>query len=211
MSARCSRCPTRCSLETASSKPYSRRRMPPIPSQVRLVRRSWVSPPRAVGVPGRHCWQGPGSPKPPWSVGGPEVPVAGDPFERALAAVGELHAGTDHEILDGARDEHLARAGERAHPGADVHADAGDVPVPALDLARVKTRADLDAERPHRLLHGSRGADALARAVEGGEESVAGALHHDAAVARDRAFGDEVVLLEQVPPRPVAHCGGARR
>src|SRR5215204_2160340 len=68
----------------------------------------------------------------------PEVPLAGDPLQHLGAAVVEAEVRTDDEVLDRARDEHLARPGQRADSRADVDADAGDIVAAALDLAGVQ-------------------------------------------------------------------------
>src|SRR5690349_15480849 len=69
---------------------------------------------------------------------GPELPVAGHALQRVRAPIVELQLGPDHEILDRAGDEDLAGPRDRAHARADVHADAGDVVLPPLDLTGVQ-------------------------------------------------------------------------
>src|SRR6516164_8838638 len=68
---------------------------------------------------------------------GEELPLAGDALELVDAVLGELDTGADHEILDGARDEHLARASEPADASSQVYAYAADVIAHHLALASV--------------------------------------------------------------------------
>ena len=81
------------------------------------------------------------------SVRCPEVPVTWDTLEGAGTPVVELEIRTYNEILDSACDEHLARSGESAYSGADVHADSGNIVFSPLDFARVKASAHFDAQR----------------------------------------------------------------
>ena len=74
-----------------------------------------------------------------------------------------------------------SRAGGDA--GADVDGDAGHLAVQQLALARVQAGANLDAELPTASLIAQRAADRARRAVEAGEEAVAGRVHLDAAEA----------------------------
>ncbi len=74
-------------------------------------------------------------------------------------------------------DQHLARTRQREHPRSRVHRDAAHVIADELDLAGVQADPDLDAERPDGPRH-LRGAPGRAgRAVEDGQEPVAGRLH----------------------------------
>src|ERR1019366_4788058 len=77
----------------------------------------------------------------PWTVqntdvgGGPpsparsleEHPFAWDALEGLGATRLEHKASTSREVLDGARDEHFTRPGERADPGRSVDGDARDI------------------------------------------------------------------------------------
>ena len=66
------------------------------------------------------------------------LPLAGDALELLGAAVRKRDTRADDEVLDGARDEHLVRAGERADPRADVDGHAADVVADELALAGVQ-------------------------------------------------------------------------
>src|SRR4051812_43618075 len=85
------------------------------------------------------------------SVGdGEELPATRDALEVVLAAIAELNARAGDQIGDRSGDQHFARAGKRANPCADVHADATDVVAPQLDLTGVEPGAQLEVERPGR-------------------------------------------------------------
>ena len=110
--------------------------------------------------------------------------------------------GADDEILDGARDEHLARLGERRDARAEVDGEALGAGVGELDLARVEAGADLEAEPAHRVADRAGTADRARRAVEGGEEAVAGEPHLLAAEPLQPVADDRVVLGEEGRPAP---------
>src|SRR3954470_24653569 len=97
-----------------------------------------------------------------------EAPFAGGALQRLHAAVGELEAGTDHELAHGAGDEDFARAGQRAYTGADVDRHAADVVADQLDLAVVDAGPHLEPEPRQLSLHRPGAADCPGGAVEGG-------------------------------------------
>src|SRR5215204_4266046 len=115
-----------------------------------------------------------------------ETPVARHPAQLVRAPVLEVDSRADHEVLDRARDEHLAGLGTRHHPGGYVHGEAAQVVAHHLELARVEARAQLEPQLPHGLRDRCRAADRPGGAVEGGEEAVAGALDLAAAVELER-------------------------
>jgi hypothetical protein len=51
----------------------------------------------------------------------------------------ELDARSDDEVLDGRRDQHLARTGEGRHPGTDVDGHPGDIVSSDFDFTCVDT------------------------------------------------------------------------
>src|SRR5438477_4237938 len=110
------------------------------------------------------------------------------------AAVVEGEPGAGDEILDGLRDEHLARPGERGDPCPGVDGDAADLRPVELTFAGVDTGADLDAQLPDSLAGRERTADGARRPVEGGEEAVARRVHLAAAEAVELAPDRAVVF-----------------
>ncbi|GIK78525.1 MAG: hypothetical protein KJ006_00840 [Thermoleophilia bacterium] len=78
--------------------------------------------------------------------------------------------------------------------------DAGDVAVEKLDLAGVDAAPELDAELAHAGGDRARAAHRARRAVERGEEPVAGRLDRPAAMLADQLAGDPVVAGEELAP-----------
>src|SRR5919201_3168968 len=103
-----------------------------------------------------------------------EAPWIRDPLQPVLAAVLEVDPRAGDEVLDGARDEHLAGLGKRRHARADVHGDAADLAVDELALTRVQPCADVQVERADAVADRARAADRPRRSVERREEAVAG-------------------------------------
>src|SRR4051812_42552975 len=104
---------------------------------------------------------------------GEQAPGAPNALQLVLAPGVEADPRADDQVLDGARDEHLARPGGAHHARADVHGEAADVVADHLALARMEPGPDLDAELAHRLLDRRGGADRAGGTIEGGEHAVA--------------------------------------
>jgi protein kinase-like protein len=133
-----------------------------------------------------------------------DPPLVGHALELVGTAVLELQAGPRHQVAHRGADQHLARAGQGRHPGADVHGDAPDRVAGHLDLTGVQARPDLDAERLYAADGGGRAPDGAARTVEHGEEAVTGRVDLAPPETGQLTAHERVVALEQVPPRPVA-------
>ena len=103
------------------------------------------------------------------------------------AAVLEGEAGAGDEILDRARDEHLAGLGVGGDARAGVHRDPRHLAVQQLALAGMEARAHLEAERVTPSTIALRAADRPRRPVEAGEEAVPGGVHLVAAEPRELA------------------------
>src|SRR6185312_10116067 len=71
-------------------------------------------------------------------VDGEEAPFARHALQFTGTAIAERDAGTDDEVLDGARNEDLVRARERSDSGADVYSHAAYVVAHELALAGVE-------------------------------------------------------------------------
>src|SRR5262245_51122230 len=82
---------------------------------------------------------------------GVEAPFLGHALERVEPAVFELEAGADGEVLHRARDEDLARGGNREDALADVYGNTREATLERLDLPGVKAGADLDSQLPDRV------------------------------------------------------------
>ncbi len=135
------------------------------------------------------------------------MPFPRNALEGVFAAVGELEAGTHHEIRDGARDEHFAGLRERNDAGRDVHRDATELVIALFAFAGVHAGAHFETEAPDR---GGCGESAVHRAsgtIERDEEPVAGGFHFLAAVALELTAHDLVVAVEQFTPTLVTELG----
>src|SRR5262245_58348562 len=76
-----------------------------------------------------------------------QPPIVGDALELMRTAVGEADPRPGDEILHGARDEHLARAGQGSDARGDMDGDPADVLAEQLDLTAVQADANLQTER----------------------------------------------------------------
>ncbi len=94
---------------------------------------------------------------------------------------------------------------QRHHPRTDVDGQPAHVALACLQLTRVQAGANADPESPHPPADRRRAADAPSRAVEGGEEAVAGVLDLLAAMARELTSDQVVVALKQLVPSTIAH------
>ena len=139
------------------------------------------------------------------------APRVVDALEQVAAAVAEAQRRAQHELLDRARDEDLARPGQPGDAGAEVHRDPGQVAARTAALAGVDAGTQLESQRPDGVAHARGPADRAAGAVEDDEEAVAGALDLVAAGERELAAEDRVVLGQQPRPALVAEGGGVRR
>src|SRR6185369_4761239 len=136
------------------------------------------------GGDGSPSWTSPVRPGSPLSrLHREEAPLPGHALKGARAAVDEPQARTGDEVLHGAGDEHFRRRGLGCHACAGVHGDATHVVAHELALPGVKACPDLDPERADGVADGAGAADGPRRAVEGGEEAVAGRLDLAAAEA----------------------------
>ena len=123
-----------------------------------------------------------------------------------FAAVLETESRSGHEILDGARHEDLARAGERRDAGADRDRDPDDLAVAHLAFARMETGAHVDADGLQRLAEGRGGEDRPGRAVEGREEPVTRGVELPSLEPRELATNDRVMLLQELAPSRVSEA-----
>ena len=80
-----------------------------------------------------------------------QAPLAVHAAQRVRAAVLEAQPRPDHQLLDGARGQHLAGAGGAHHARGDVHGDAGHVVGAQLALAGVQPDPDVELQLPRLL------------------------------------------------------------
>src|SRR5262249_34011525 len=139
--------------------------------------------------------------------GGNHPPLALDSLERAAPPVLKPHPRPDHEVLDGAGREDLPWTRLAGDARADVDGDAPDVVAHAHALAGVHARAHLEAERADGISNGEPAADASRRAVEEGQEAVAGGRDLASAEVCNLTPHQRIVSYEQITPSPVAEAG----
>src|SRR5437870_11206293 len=142
---------------------------------------------------------------------GVQRPLSLHALEAMDAPLHEAQARSRDQILQRARDQHLARVRRGGHAGADVHGDAAHAVAPQLALAGVQAGADLEAERAHRLADGQRTAHRACGTVEGRKEAVARRVNLPAAEAAQLLAYGGAVPLEQIAPTALAEPGGVRR
>ena len=124
--------------------------------------------------------------------------------------VGE--AGADREVLDGLRDEHLARLRKRRHTGADRHRDPADLRIDELDFASVDTSSYSDSQRLHGVDDRLRTAHRAGRAVERGKEAVTGGVDLGSPVSTNHRADRRVVAFDKALPGVIAElCSSVRR
>jgi len=81
-------------------------------------------------------------------------------------ALGEGDPGSRHQILDRARDQHLAGLADGGDAGADMKRDPTQGPILDVALSGVNARPDVDAEGANGALDRQRATDRTGRAVE---------------------------------------------
>src|SRR5688572_15785486 len=135
--------------------------------------------------------------------GGEQAPAIRNPLELVRAAIGEAKAGARHEILHGARYEHLSRLGDAGDARSNVHREASNLAADLLALAGMHAGADVDAEWPHRIADPERATDGACRAVERGEEAIAGRVDLPPSVAVQLPSDQIVVGLQDFAPTAI--------
>ena len=128
-----------------------------------------------------------------------------------LAAVLEVDARSDQQVLDRSRREDLVPVSHGRHPRRDVHSQTAHAVPPELHLAGVDPGPHPKVERRHGLADGAATTYSPPRPVEGGEEPVAGGIHLASAESVQLAADNDIVLVEHLAPAPVPELGGARR
>src|SRR5262249_30431883 len=94
------------------------------------------------------------------------------------------------------------------YTGGEVDGYSTNVVPALLDLPRVQPRPDVDTDLPDAPDNRFTATDRARRAIERGQYAVAGRVHEMAAVSRQLVADPRVVLVEQLPPAPVAQLGG---
>src|SRR5687767_8650653 len=97
----------------------------------------------------------------------------------------ELDSRPRHQVLHGARDDHLPRPGLAGHARADADGDSRELAVVQLALAGVQARAQLEPELTDVGDDRLRAANRSRRPVEGREETVSRGVELCPAEARE--------------------------
>ena len=133
------------------------------------------------------------------------MPLAGDVFQRVLAAVVECHARSGDEVDDGTRDEDFSRRGPGGNPRADVYRYPADAIAHQLDLAGVQPCPDLDSQRAHTVTYRQGTRNGPPGAIERGQEPVSGGVDLTSAMTAEFFSHQPMVLVENLVPSPVPH------
>ena len=136
-------------------------------------------------------------------LGDIEPPEIWDPFELPLSSIGEREAASRDEVLDGLRDDDLARAGDAEETRADRDRQAAGLPVDDLALADVHAGSRLDVEAGDTLGNLVGAVDGARRSREAREEAVAGGVVLGAAPVGERIAHQRVMSEQQLPPAAV--------
>ena len=80
-----------------------------------------------------------------------EAPSFRDTLEPMKPAISEPDFRLEHQISDGARDQHFTGTRFGGYPRPDMNRDTDHLPTDDLVLARMQTRSDLKAESSHRV------------------------------------------------------------
>src|SRR5207245_6405950 len=109
----------------------------------------------------------------------------GDALQLMHPAILEGQARARDEIAYGARDVHVARSGQRRDARRGVNGDAADRAARELDLSRVHSRPQLEAELLPVALDRTRASDGACGAVEAREQAIPGGVDLDPGVRRE--------------------------
>jgi hypothetical protein len=113
----------------------------------------------------------------------------------------EGQPGALEEIHDRRGDENVARSGDGHDPGRGMDRDPPDIASDRLDLSRVDSGADLEAQAVGRVADGGRAPNCALGPVKLGEHSVAGGLDELSAMAINGRRCLSVVLSNEVAAR----------
>src|SRR4029077_10386845 len=132
-----------------------------------------------------------------------DTPFTGDTLKRLTAAVAEAQTGAGHQVLHGARHQHLARTGKSCDTRANVNCDPADIVADLFAFTRVESGTDFDAKRFDFFGNSASAAHAARRPVEGCKNAVARTLHFMAAETREIAADNSMMAIKQVVPAVV--------
>ena len=108
------------------------------------------------------------------------------------------------KILYRARHQHFVRTCERGNTRADVDRNATDILAHHLAFAGVETGTNFNSKLTDFVADGASTTDAACRAVEGGQNTVAGALDLMTTEPRKVTLDYGVVIVEKTAPAAIA-------
>src|SRR4051794_31074738 len=133
-----------------------------------------------------------------------EMPWVGDALQSVRTTILKDEASAGNQVLDSARDEYFAGLGKRQHARCRVHGHPAHSRAAPFDFTCVATHSDTKAQRRHRGMHLLTALHRARRAIERGEEAVAGGIHLLAAESSKERANHAIVFLKQLCPTPVS-------
>jgi hypothetical protein len=133
-----------------------------------------------------------------------EPPEVRDTFELLFSPNGEGEAASGDQVLDGLRDDDLARTGDAEEAGSDSDRQAAGLPVDDLALTDVHPGARLETEAGDTLGDLMGAVDGARRSREAGEEAVAGRVVLGAAPVGERIPHQRVMCEQELLPAAVS-------
>src|SRR5262245_20984211 len=177
-------------------------------SAARRHRRTRDRAPRARGVCSPDCGS-PTSGRPTSLIHREQLPRAGHTLQLVLPARRERDAGSGHEVDHRARNQYFTGIGVRLDARGQMHCNAGNIVTSPFDLARVQPDTNVETELARAIAEGAPALDRSRRTVKCRQKPVAKALYPTPAEATHLTHCHIVVLVEQLPPGPVAGQRGA--
>src|SRR4029077_11118718 len=128
-----------------------------------------------------------------------------------IAAVVERDTRAGREVANGARDEDLTWGGLISNAGADDRGDPSGLPGDDFALAGMDARSDVEPKCAHALSDGHPAANGAPRRVERREESIAGRVYLDPAMAADLGPDQRVMALDELTTTTIAELSSPCR
>ncbi len=117
---------------------------------------------------------------------------------------------SNHDVLQGTGDEHLARRGGGYHARCRVDGNSAELIRSYLALAGVHAAPDVDAEMMCPLHHRKRAVHGAGRAIERRQEAISRGLHLTSTPASELLANGGIVCVENRQPAGIAESGGMR-
>ena len=102
-----------------------------------------------------------------------DAPFTGDTLKGLAAAVAEAQAGAGHQVLYGARHQHLPRTYKSSNTRANVNGDPADIVADHFALAGMEPGTNFDPKRFNLFGNSARTTNAPRWSVERGQNAIA--------------------------------------